>query len=157
MFLSSLCVLQFVAKIKNKVDRKTVVMSNKDAPLGFLPDSEPDLAKKKLHTIKHMGGRKKKKHFPTPNHRMLIRMLIFFFAKSKDWLWEQKHPPLTQTDRDLGHEYSLYSSHKSLAPFGKRRHIHSLWMGKKTLCPSTGETVEHPLAVLPFNFPGSST
>lgn len=61
MFLSSLCVLQFVAKIKNKVDRKTVVMSNKDAPLGFLPGSEPDLAKKKIHTIKHTGGKKKNK------------------------------------------------------------------------------------------------
>lgn len=51
--------LQFVAKIKNKVDRKTVVMSNKDAPLGFLPGSEPDLAKKK-YTPSNIRGEKKK-------------------------------------------------------------------------------------------------
>lgn len=83
MFLSSLCVLQFVAKIKNKVDRKTVVMSNKDAPLGFLPDSEPDLAKKKLHTIKHMGGRKKKKTLSNSKSQNAYQNAYFLLCKKQ--------------------------------------------------------------------------
>lgn len=75
--------LQFVAKIKNKVDRKTVVMSNKDAPLGFLPDSEPDLAKKKLHTIKHMGGRKKKKTLSNSKSQNAYQNAYFLLCKKQ--------------------------------------------------------------------------
>lgn len=128
MFLYSLYVLQFVAKIKHSkwIENSSYVQQR--CPSRIPSRLRAISGKKKNPTIKCM-----KKPFQTQTTEHL-----HFSAQGTAWLWRCKHPLLPQTARDSGREQSLHSPHGSLALSGKTSLVLSSHLRNK-LCADQQE------------------